>query len=120
MDIEKRRFPRASIACKISTIFGERLLVFESHTENIGEGGIRVILEENLNISTIVDIELFLSEKELPIRCKGEIAWDKEMKPEKIRPRLFDTGIKFTEINDYAREEIRKLVNTLLAQGKWK
>jgi len=118
VEIEKRKFPRANVTCKISTNFGEKLLVFDSHTENIGEGGIRVILEENLNISTIVNVELFLLEKELPLRCKGKVVWAKEMKPEQIRPRLFDTGIKFIEINDYNKEEIGKLVNNLIVQGK--
>jgi Tfp pilus assembly protein PilZ len=116
MGIEKRKFPRASIACKLSTVFGERLLVFNAHTENIGEGGIRVILGERLNITTNVDIELFLLEQEIPIRCKGEVVWASEMKPEAINPRLFDTGIKFIEINDQNKEAIRKVVQELIAQ----
>ena len=56
MTIEKRLYPRVNIVCKISAIFADRLLVFNTHTENVGEGGIRVILEERLNLSTMVDI----------------------------------------------------------------
>lgn len=117
MVMEKRKFPRAEVACKISTVFGERLLVFNAHTENIGEGGIRVILGEKLNISTIVEVDLFLLDKEIPIRCKGEVVWATEMKPEGISPRLFDTGIKFIEINDHNKENIRKVVLTLIEQA---
>ena len=117
MGIEKRKFPRANISCKISTVFGERLLVFNCHTENIGEGGAGVTLEEKLNISTIVDIELFLN-KEIPIRCKGKIVWSSEMKPVGISPRLFNTGIEFIGIDDYSREEIIRLVNSFLAQAR--
>jgi len=116
MVIEKRKFPRADITCKISTVFGERLLVFEVHTENIGEGGIRVILGEKLNIPTAVDLELFLENKEVPIRSKGEVVWAVEIKPEGIRPRLFDTGIKFTLIDDLNKETIKKVVNELILQ----
>ena len=117
MDIEKRKFTRANISCKISTVFGERLLVFNCHTENISEEGAGVILEEKLNISTIVDIELFL-DKEIPIRSKGRIVWASEMKPVGISPRLFNTGIEFISIDDYSKEEIKRLVNSLTAEER--
>ena len=55
-DIERRRFPRRTLVCKITAIFGERLLMLSSHTENVGIGGIRVILQEKLHISTEVEI----------------------------------------------------------------
>ena len=115
MAIEKRLFHRINIVCKISAIFGDRLLVFNTHTENISEGGIRVILEEKLNVTTQVDIELYLFHAELPIRSKGEVAWTAELKPEKIRHRLFYTGIKFIEISDHNKNEIKKLVEEILA-----
>jgi len=116
MSIEKRLFPRINIVCKISTVFGDRLLVFNTHTENVSGGGIRVILEEKLNVTTQVDIELFLFHTELPIRCKGQVIWAVELKPERIMHRLFYTGIKFVEISDHNREEIKKLVAEILAK----
>ena len=118
MTIEKRLYPRVNIVCKISAIFADRLLVFNTHTENVGEGGIRVILEERLNLSTMVDIELFLLDKELPIRCKGQVMWTAEIKPEKIKHRIFYTGIKFTELSDHNKEEIRKLVEDVLVEER--
>lgn len=114
MFIEKRKFPRVKLACKISMVFGERLLMFNSHTENIGELGIRVILEEKLHESTIVAIELFLKERSL--KCKGQVIWVKEVKPLGISPRFFDIGIKFIEMNDSNREEIGELVKALISQ----
>jgi hypothetical protein len=116
MSIEKRKFPRAELTCKISTVFGERLLVFNVHTENVGEGGIRTILEEKLNIRTPVEVELFLKDKDMPIISKGEVAWASEIRPEGVRPRLFDTGIKFSEISEHNKEAIRNVVRSLLVQ----
>ena len=118
MPIEKRKFPRVNITCKLSVVFADRLLVFNTHTENMSAAGIRVILQEKLNISTMVDIDLFLLGKEIPIRCKGRVVWANEITPVGIRHRLFDTGIEFIEINDYNREEIIKFVNDLLAQER--
>lgn len=118
MFTEKRKFPRANIKRKISTVFGERILVFNSHTENIGEGGVRVVLEDKLYVPAEVDLELFLYDSEIPVKCKAQLAWVREIEPAERKPSLFDTGIKFTEINNSDRECIGKLVKTLVAQGE--
>ncbi|MFH0827418.1 MAG: PilZ domain-containing protein [Candidatus Omnitrophota bacterium] len=118
MVIEKRKFPRADISCKIATVYGERLLVLEAHTENVGEGGIRVILGQRLNVPTTVDLDLFVSGVETPIRCKGEVVWANEVKPQGVNPRLYDTGIKFTEIVEQNKNSIRQLVRSLVDEGK--
>jgi len=118
MVIEKRKFPRADIICKISTVYGERPLVLESHTENIGEGGIRVILAQKLNVTTTVDLDLFLSKNEARINCKGEVVWANEMRPQGVTPHLYDTGIKFTEIIEHDKNSIRQLVRSLVEEGK--
>ena len=118
MAVERRQFPRASIMCKISTIFGERLLVFHSHTENVGVGGVRVILEEKLHIATEVRVELFLHHRDNPLTCKGQVAWVREMLPVGTVPRLFDTGIKFTDVPEAEQEELKKLVNSLISEGR--
>jgi len=115
MDIEKRQFPRITLICKISVVFGERLLVFISHTENMGVGGIRVILGEKLHISTEVEVELFLPERENPLKCKGQIIWVKELNPTRIKPCLFDTGIKFVGMSSSEQELLKKIVNAHLS-----
>ncbi|KPK96658.1 MAG: hypothetical protein AMJ95_12940 [Omnitrophica WOR_2 bacterium SM23_72] len=118
MAIEKRKFPRVNINCKISTAYGDRLLVLESHTENLGEGGIRVILAQRLSVTTAVDLDLFLPGDETPIRCKGEVVWANEMKPQGVNPRLYDTGIKFIEISEQNKNTIRQLVHSLVEEGE--
>ncbi len=117
MPIDKRQFPRANITCKISTVFGERILVFNSHTENIGVGGIMTILEEKLRISTVLNLELLLLSKELPLKCTGQVIWVKELNPPEIKPRLFNTGIQFLEIEDSDREEIKTFVNSISSES---
>lgn len=111
---EKREYRRISVACKISFVSSERQLVFNSHTENISAGGIMVIIEENAP-STIVDLELYLWDKEQPLKCKGEIVWVNEITPKETKPRLFNTGIKFIEMSDFDKEEIKKFVNTIIS-----
>lgn len=115
---EKREFPRANMICKISVVFGERLLVFNVHTENIGEKGVRIILEHKLHPPTDVDLELFVSSREKSVKCKGQIAWVKEMVPKEIKTPLFDTGIRFIDIDASDREEIKSLIKDLLSKER--
>ena len=113
---EKRRYPRARFLCRMTVISPKRLLV--SHTENIGEGGVRVILEEKLGVRTTVGLEVFV-EKERPIKSKGRVVWVAEsLNPIEGKPLLFDTGIEFIEMDDAARQYISKLVDSILAQEK--
>jgi hypothetical protein len=109
---ERRRFPRAEFPCKI--IISSPLRLLTSHTENIGEGGIRVILEEKLDPFTVVGLELFF-ERERPIKCRGRVVWVVEkVNPIERIPLLFDTGIEFTKISECDREYIRRLVNKII------
>lgn len=117
MVIEKRQSPRANIFCKITTIFGERLLVLNSYTENISEGGVKVILEEKLHVSTEVDLELSLSNGKAPIKCKGQVIWSNEIKSDEAeRNYIFDTGIKFTQISQEDKNSVNELVRRLVKE----
>jgi c-di-GMP-binding flagellar brake protein YcgR len=113
---ERRQFPRAVFPCKIVVSSPIRLIT--SHTENISEGGIRVMLEERLAPHSPVGIELFF-EKAKPIKCKGKIAWVRErLNPLEREATMYDTGVRFVDISDKDREYIKTLVGALIEQGK--
>ena len=113
---ERRRYTRAIFPCKIVVSCPKQLLV--SHTENIGEGGLRVFLEDRLEPLSIVDLKIFVK-KESPIKCKGKVVWVAEMlEPIDNQPLLFDTGIEFTEMDDTGRKYMEKLVDVILAKEK--
>lgn len=115
MFIEKREFRRIRIACKITLVFNNRQIVLNSHTEDISAGGIMVIIEEEFKPSIIVDLELFLWDNGKSIKCKGEIAWVNEIIPKETKPHLFNTGIKFIDISDSDKEQIRAFVNNIIS-----
>jgi len=109
---ERREYPRAMFSCKIIVKSPHRELV--SHTENIGEGGIRVNLEEELKHSAIVDLEFFLKQNK-PIRCEGRIIWVvKKVSPNLRKPTMFYTGIKFRGMNIEDKKCIKQLVDEIL------
>ncbi len=111
---ERRKYPRANFPCKV--FVGSPIRLLTSHVENIGGGGMKVILEERLKPFTIVGLEMFV-EKEKPIKCKGKVIWVKEkVNPLEREPVSFETGIKFVEISECDREYIEKLVDRLLSE----
>jgi hypothetical protein len=114
---ERRKVPRISVTCKISASYAERLLVFNTHTEDLSEGGMKVILEQNMHIPTPVNIELFLGPDKAPFVCKGEVLWVKEVGPLGAPPRMYETGIKFTGLSV---EDSDKLLNALAIFAKEK
>ena len=105
---EKRKFLRTAFPCKVIVRSSHQELA--SNIENISEGGIRVTLEEELKLSSIVGLELFCGKDE-PIRCEGHVLWIiRKVSPKLGKPTMFYTGIKFSRINNTDRNYIRKLV----------
>jgi hypothetical protein len=105
---ERRASPRSSISCKISVTSDFRILVFNAGVENIGEGGIRIVLRERLDIAAPLDVELFLPDKGKSIICSGEVIWVNE-KIAGGEECSFDAGIKFINISEEDRARIRSL-----------
>jgi hypothetical protein len=108
---ERRLFPRSGSSCNISVTSDFRILAFNARLENMGEGGIRIVLRERLDIATPLNIEISPPDKRKSILCKGEVIWVNE----KITDEgafSFDTGIKFTDINEEDRVRIRNEQST--------
>jgi hypothetical protein len=111
--VEKRRFVRANFPCKIS-ILSKHQHIIETHTENIGAGGIRVIIEERLDIGSTVGLKIYL-EKEKPSACKGKIVWVVE-KESNYRTGffLYDTGVEFFDMKKTDTQLIDSFVEKIV------
>ncbi|MCF7916318.1 MAG: PilZ domain-containing protein [Candidatus Omnitrophica bacterium] len=107
---ERRRFRRAKFPCKIY-ILTAPLHIIKCKTENIGAGGIRVLLDENLKLHSNVGIKLYLSKE--PIECKGKVVWLVERK-NNDEVAKFDIGIEFHQISEKDRETIDLFVKSLI------
>ncbi len=114
--IEKRNFVRANFPCKIiiSTPHEHTIVV---HTENIAVGGVRVIIAESLDISSIVGLELFVGGTQ--IICKGRIVWVVERSgSDNVEFNIWDTGIEFYEIAGRDRKVISNFVDAIISNQK--
>ena len=117
---EKRKYIRVDLAalvvikCHIWVkIRKNEKREFHTHTQNMSEGGINVILEEDLHRKDAVELKLYLTGRLTPIECKGQIAWSKAISPKSVEPRIFSIGIKFIKLEGDDKDTIRELVSCL-------
>lgn len=110
--INRRKFPRANYPCKITLKRKDSGDSFSTHTENIGIGGICVMLAKDLGIFAPVEVILDLLDSERAINCEGTIVW---VVPEKeTSGTIYDTGIEFTNLKREDSERIYAIVEKAL------
>lgn len=118
--INRRKFPRANYKCLISIKKRLTAKTISTQTENIGAGGICVIIKEDLGLFQGVDIELFLDESRPPIKCGGTVVWVVKKSAAKKGSYLYDTGIEFIDIRPEDREKISERVEEILKNQRRK
>ncbi len=111
--MEKRRFVRANIPCKI-IIYSPAEHTITTQTENIGVGGLRVIIKEKLEITSISSLELFLNDK--LITCRGRVVWALKNLPSSRDANMYDTGFEFCDINQDDRESVSEFVESIISK----
>ena len=113
--IDKRKFPRVNYRCLIRISNHGKEEVFETFTENVGAGGICVVLGREFDLFKMANLDLYLSEKGGPISCQGTIVWVIRRGPlHKNDTSEYDVGIEFTDIADKDKVKIANMVNDVL------
>jgi Tfp pilus assembly protein PilZ len=115
--VDRRRFPRANYPCKIIVKRKGQTERLSTHTENIGIGGVCVILEQKLARFEEVELSLFLKDKSSPIHCAARIVWVVEKEAPAGSPKVkaqFDTGVEFVKLSEEERLKIEKVVEECL------
>lgn len=113
--VDRRRFPRANYPCKIVVVKKNKR--FSTQTENIGLGGVCVILNEELDRFSEVELILFLKDKQPPIQCNARIVWT--IKKSAATPRdktEIDTGIEFVNLKEKDKLRIEKVIQECLQE----
>ena len=115
--INRRKFPRASYKCLISIKKRLTAKVISTQTENIGAGGICVVIKDDLGLFQGVDLDLFLSEDSPPIKSGGTVVWVvKKTDPRQKGSYRYDTGIEFIDIRPEDKERISEIVEEILTK----
>lgn len=113
--INRRKFPRANYGCFIYIKAKGAAKAISTQTENIGVGGICVVIEEDLGLFQGVELEITLDDGKGPVKCAGTVVWVVKKRPErKDENYKFDTGIEFVDLEDSQADRIVKIVDLIL------
>ncbi len=118
--LNRRKFPRVIYPCLV-VIQNEGVErdVILTHTENIGIGGVCVILKQDLKMFSLVDLELDLLDLENHIRCKGKVVWNVQRKGDvPNKPLFYDIGIEFLDIEDKEQQRLERIVKRLVQNAE--
>lgn len=119
--INRRKFPRANYKCLITIKKRLTSKVISTHTENIGSGGICVIIKEDLGLFQGVDLELYLEDSRPQVKCGGTVVWVvKKSEPRQKGSFLYDTGVEFIDIRPEDRERVTAVVEDILKKQRRK
>ncbi|MDD3296457.1 MAG: PilZ domain-containing protein [Candidatus Omnitrophica bacterium] len=112
---ERRQHIRINDSLKVSyqVIKSFRLVVTQS--KDVSEGGISLPILQRLSPGMVIDLEIYLSDSQKPIKATGEIMWLKEIKDLKFP---YMVGIKFLKIDSASLNRIRTYVLKKLNKEK--
>ncbi|MFH1854235.1 MAG: PilZ domain-containing protein [Candidatus Omnitrophota bacterium] len=111
--INRRKFPRANYPCIITVKRKDQSDSISTTTENIGVGGICVMLPKDLGIFAPVEIQLDILDSQPLIKCDGAIVWIVAKKTDE--DKIYDTGIEFTNLQRKDTMRINDVVEKVLS-----
>jgi len=114
--INRRKFPRVNYNCLINIEKPGSPETISTRTENIGEGGICVILYQDLGLFNGVNIEIKLDNGiSSPLKCNGTVVWVvKKRGNTQDEDVTYDTGIEFIDLKDNDKMRIQNIVDKQL------
>lgn len=115
--LNRRRFPRLSLKCEIEIMDKEKPLRYAAMTENLGAGGVCLLLDKELPRFSMVDLRLDLGDGKDPIACVGKICWTVESRGLKTGKKI-DTGIEFLGMSEAERSRVVRLIDSCAEAGK--
>lgn len=108
--LDQRAFPRLSAKCDL--IIHDRIGgTIKAKTQNLGLGGLCVILDRAVEKLSQVRLRLMLAETIPPVQCDGRVVWMVRTKEPALNKAAFDIGIEFLNLNPTDREQISNFIN---------
>ena len=107
--MDQRRFPRVKYQCVVK-LKQDGSVPIAATTENVGLGGVCVLLERGLDIFSPVNLEITLEDGKPAVLTGGTIVWVVHRGDLK-RKAAFDTGIEFTGLSAEDKTRIEAVVD---------
>ena len=117
--LNRRKFPRVSYPCLIVIRHGQGTPdVILTHMENIGIGGVCVIINRNIPMFSPVELEIDLLDAESHIKCHGRVVWSIRRKSDaKKKPLFYDVGVEFSDISPRDQKRVDEIVKRFVGRG---
>jgi Tfp pilus assembly protein PilZ len=113
----KRKFPRLALRCEIRIHASQEPQPLVAMTENLGVGGVCVILNKPLERFEKCRIRIELgSGKTEVLECGGRVVWTVPTRVLKDARKHFDTGIEFTDLDAASLDRIRNFIEAEVAK----
>jgi len=114
--LNRRKFPRVNYPCLVVVDSqNAESDVLLTHTENIGIGGVCVILKQNVKMFSTVKVELDLLDLGDHIKSVGKVVWNIQRKGnEKKKPLFYDIGIEFESVSKKDQSRLDEVVKRLV------
>ncbi|PIQ86311.1 MAG: hypothetical protein COV74_05450 [Candidatus Omnitrophica bacterium CG11_big_fil_rev_8_21_14_0_20_45_26] len=109
---EGRQFPRIQTDCRIYITKDTHHQPITARTENIGAGGICVLLDEPLPKLSMVNVKLDIDDGGQPISCVAQVVWTVERKEFNAKKKLHDIGMSFIDLDDASKRRIEEIIKT--------
>ena len=109
----KRKFPRLHLTCEVSVQPLGKPKVFTASTEDVGMGGVSVMLPEPLERFGRCKISLELKDGEPPVQCTGRSMWVIPSQDRRSAKRNFDTGFEFLDMDEFSCKRLQAFLAPL-------
>jgi Tfp pilus assembly protein PilZ len=117
--LNRRQFPRVIYPCMVKCASdSDSKGILLTHTENIGEGGLCLIIKKELRLFSIIEVELDLLDADEHLFLKGKIVWSVRRKAiEEMKPLYYDVGVEFIDISPSNQQRLRDTIARLIQKG---
>ncbi len=117
--LNRRKFPRIVYPCLVRIASKEEVQdTYLTHTENIGVGGICVIVKREIKMFSPVELEIDLLEDGDNITAKGKVVWNVRRKGiEAHKPMFYDIGIEFESLKEKDSKRLQMAIDTFIKKG---
>ena len=119
--LNRRKFPRVIYPCLVviqNGAQGDKDIIL-THTENIGIGGVCIVLKQDLKMFTVVELELDLLDLGNHIKCQGKVVWNVQRRDDaKNKPMFYDIGIEFMELSQEERDRLERIIKRLVKNAQ--
>ncbi len=116
--LNRRKFPRVNYPCLVvirNSGEDAKDSIILTHTDNVGIGGVCVVLKKDVKMFSEVELELDLLDLGEHICCNGKVVWNVQRRREVgKKPLFFDIGIEFIDIVAEDQKRLERIVERLV------